>query len=732
MRCPKCGKEYMEGLNYCIYCDGAAQEAENPREETPESGEFKEKLEQQTKRAEQEKAKQAENLKTTINTYVESIKKHKVLAASVSGLILVVLTVFLCFQFVPFFRVPYLNMCGNKALSQDLEKARGYFSESRLMKDNCGANVGLVRYYMEKEYYDKAFLLFETTKIRFGEDEEIQKLIQDYAPKAPKVNLESGTYEKVQRVHWEKGDFQNEEAVVYYSLNGGEKQEYVQGEELVLNQKREYKLETWTENPYLRVEGEHQSYTYIMNIPIPQTVTANLPEGVYTTDQSVELCSPDGYDVFYTTDGKDPNEKAQKYRQPISLSDGTTLLKAVAIDEDGVAGEIFTAKYVLELPVPEMVSVSLPGGVYHQLQTVELSASGENKIYYTLDGGHPSVTSANTFLYEGPISLDFGKTTLVAVAVNEYGKESNEVSAVYHISYVKYGPGYSNFLSTAVGEFTSGGENIFLYSKDMKEKEVFAENASTNLLRSDEEYLYFIEQSDGSIHRICLDERRQNEQISQAKARSIEILPDNIYFVGKDDSFLYRINKDGGDLTLVYKEPVDYIQRVGDSLYFSSGTIKHIDGNGGAVEEMENSPATVEYFSLDEDGTLFYVLDGKLYNRKGSQELILLEEKESSWETQASLFNEGERHHVSEKIDAATMMVCNRSLYVRVTRISNVDYYSAWTQSVTDSDAQVECTWYKIGLDDNQITQLNNKSDFLHATDRFLVDNSGNITEVIH
>lgn len=729
MRCPKCGKEYMEGLNYCIYCDGAAQETEVPREETPEPGEFKEKLEQQTKRAEQEKAKQAENLKTTINTYVESIKKHKVLAASVSGLILVVLTVVLCFQFVPFFRVPYLNMCGNKALSQDLEKARGYFAESRLMKDNCGANVGLVRYYMEKEYYDKAFLLFETTKIRFGEDEEIQKLIQDYAPKAPKVNLESGTYEKVQRVHWEKGDFQNEEAVVYYSLNGGEKQEYVQGEELVLNQKREYKLETWTENPYLRVEGEHQSYTYIMNIPIPQTVTANLPEGVYTTDQSVELCSPDGYDVFYTTDGKDPNEKAQKYRQPISLSDGTTLLKAVAIDEDGVAGEIFTAKYVLELPVPEMVSVSLPGGVYHQLQTVELSVPGENKIYYTLDGGHPSVLSPNTFLYEGPISLDFGKTTLVAVAVNEYGKESNEVSAVYRISYVKYGSD-TDFLSTEVGEFESRGENIFLYSKDMREKEVFADNVSARYLRSDEEYLYFIERSDNSIHRIRLEERGQNEQISQAKAIRIESLPDNIYFVGEGDRFLYRIDKDGGDLALVYKEPVDYIQRVGDSLYFSSGTIKHIDGKGEAVQEMENSPAKVGAFCLDEDGTLFYVLDGKLYNRKGSQELILLEEKESSWETEASLFNEGERHHVEEVI--GTPMVCNRSMYVKVDRISTVDYISAWTKSATSSDGQVETLWYRIGLDDNQITRLEIKSAFLHTTDRFLVDNEGNITEVIH
>lgn len=72
---------------------------------------------------------------------------------------------------------------------------------------------------------------------------------------------------------------------------------------------------------------------------------------------------------------------------------------------------------------------SVSAGTYNSEQTVELTATGDVKIYYTLDGSEPTTKST---LYTGAISI--GTSTVVrAIAVDGYGNQSAVATATYSI-----------------------------------------------------------------------------------------------------------------------------------------------------------------------------------------------------------------------------------------------------------------------------------------------------------
>lgn len=73
---------------------------------------------------------------------------------------------------------------------------------------------------------------------------------------------------------------------------------------------------------------------------------------------------------------------------------------------------------------------SIPEGYYTSIQPLKLSASGNGKIYYTMDGTEPTVESSQ---YTAPLILENGKYTISARFVNENGVLSDVVTKTYHI-----------------------------------------------------------------------------------------------------------------------------------------------------------------------------------------------------------------------------------------------------------------------------------------------------------
>ena len=90
---------------------------------------------------------------------------------------------------------------------------------------------------------------------------------------------------------------------------------------------------------------------------------------------------------------------------------------------------------------------SIPEGYYTTIQPLKLSAYGNGKIYYTLDGTIPDENSAQ---YTAPIILDDGEHTVKAYFVNEFGIASECVTKTFNIKVDKL-PGPT--LSVMSGEY---------------------------------------------------------------------------------------------------------------------------------------------------------------------------------------------------------------------------------------------------------------------------------------
>lgn len=146
--------------------------------------------------------------------------------------------------------------------------------------------------------------------------------------------------------------------------------------------------------------------------------------GTYSTTQLILIdCEQD---VYYTTDGTDPNEQSEKYCGiPIVVSENTLIKTALDNSGELEVGESLTIK--IKTPSP---SASLDSGTYNCAQTVKLSCEKGCTIYYTTDGSKPTKKSAK---YTKPITIS-KTTTLRFMAVKSGCAKSSVIMRKYVIS----------------------------------------------------------------------------------------------------------------------------------------------------------------------------------------------------------------------------------------------------------------------------------------------------------
>ena len=73
--------------------------------------------------------------------------------------------------------------------------------------------------------------------------------------------------------------------------------------------------------------------------------------GTYAEPQSVTITAQEGATIYYTTDGSEPTTESAVYNEPITVNEGTTTIKAIAVMTGWNNSEVATAQYVIEIPV---------------------------------------------------------------------------------------------------------------------------------------------------------------------------------------------------------------------------------------------------------------------------------------------------------------------------------------------------------------------------------------------
>lgn len=167
---------------------------------------------------------------------------------------------------------------------------------------------------------------------------------------------------------------------------------------------------------------EEDAYRYIAS---PEFSVKGGEYGYYLT---VELTAGEKDSIYYTTDGSVPDEKSYVYRSPIELSEGITVIRAVAIGENGSFSEISEETYTLKFGAPDAPIVLPAAGVYTEETYVKILVPDRCVAYYTLDGSNPEESSE---LYTGEFLMPSGETTVRAVLQNEQGSFSEVTTVRY-------------------------------------------------------------------------------------------------------------------------------------------------------------------------------------------------------------------------------------------------------------------------------------------------------------
>lgn len=149
-----------------------------------------------------------------------------------------------------------------------------------------------------------------------------------------------------------------------------------------------------------------------MPVIVPASGTFGKPVEVSLSFEDSESAT-----IYYTLDGTDPTDESTEYSKPFTIqpSINPVTVKAIAIEDDGTASDIATAKYDFALSLPV---ITPEGGVMSEESvsvTIAPAEGEEANIYYTLDGSTPTTEST---VYTAPISIS-ESTVVNAIAYND-------------------------------------------------------------------------------------------------------------------------------------------------------------------------------------------------------------------------------------------------------------------------------------------------------------------------
>lgn len=183
-------------------------------------------------------------------------------------------------------------------------------------------------------------------------------------------------------------------------------------------------------------------------VPLPPK--ASLPAGRHMFAKKVEFISSQDYEIWYTTGEGLLPETGTRYTEPLLLNEGTYNFRAVTVSNALISDEM-AIRYTITLPTPLAPKTNMESKTYDRPIRVSLRIVDEEDkevtLYYTIDGTKPNLNSPR---YTGePILIPPGRSFLRAIAVNRWGKISNEMVVEYKVS-----KGFKNYFRSEKDQFS--------------------------------------------------------------------------------------------------------------------------------------------------------------------------------------------------------------------------------------------------------------------------------------
>lgn len=98
--------------------------------------------------------------------------------------------------------------------------------------------------------------------------------------------------------------------------------------------------------------SEVASEIYEIEFGAPDRPEITPEEGEYSGEQYIRATIPEGCHVYYTLDGTEPTESSDIYNGEFLMPTGTTTIKMIAVDENGMHSETNTVVYTCTEEIP--------------------------------------------------------------------------------------------------------------------------------------------------------------------------------------------------------------------------------------------------------------------------------------------------------------------------------------------------------------------------------------------
>ena len=203
--------------------------------------------------------------------------------------------------------------------------------------------------------------------------------------------------------------------------------------------------------------------------------TFSMEEGIYIEPDPVKLSAIGEGVIYYTTDGKNPDENSLQYIGPIPLEYGSTTIKAVYVNEKGIISDIVSRTFIVEMNIPDNPILLEVSGTKTIPELIGVNCEEGLTVYYTNNGTDPGPESKE---YVTPFLMPLGKSEYRFVAYNtegigtdivvgSYDLEMNATIetgvAEYAIAYQLMSKGENVIANTYVSEYGYKDENHIYY-----------------------------------------------------------------------------------------------------------------------------------------------------------------------------------------------------------------------------------------------------------------------------